>query len=80
MMFELTAISYLPDGTPFSASMEGKKYPFYGNQFHPEVTTQSFRDGVFVNHTWLSIQLNRHFNDYFVYLTRHNPHRYGNFS
>lgn len=39
-MFELTAISNLPDtGVAFSASMEGKKYPFFGTQFHPEMTS-----------------------------------------
>jgi len=35
-MFEVTAISYMPDGRPFVASVEGKKYPFFGTQFHPE--------------------------------------------
>ena len=29
-MFIVSAISRLDDGTPFTASIEGKKYPFYG--------------------------------------------------
>lgn len=28
--FEVTAVSRLEDGSPFVASIEGKKYPFYG--------------------------------------------------
>ena len=28
-MFEITSISYLPDGRPFIASMESQKYPIY---------------------------------------------------
>ncbi len=39
--FTVTAISYLPepDGRPFVASIEGKKYPFYGTLFHPEMAS-----------------------------------------
>jgi len=29
-MFKLTAISYMPDGRPFVASIESDKYPFFG--------------------------------------------------
>ena len=29
-MYEVTAVSLLEDGSPFVASIEGKKYPFYG--------------------------------------------------
>lgn len=28
--YEVTAVSLLEDGRPFVASIEGKKYPFYG--------------------------------------------------
>jgi len=38
-MFEVTAISYMPepDGRPFVASVEGKKYPILGTLYHPEI-------------------------------------------
>jgi hypothetical protein len=29
-MYEVTAVSYMPDGREFVASIESKKYPFYG--------------------------------------------------
>jgi len=35
-MFEVTSISYMPDGRPFVATVESRKYPFFGTQFHPE--------------------------------------------
>ena len=71
-MYELTSISYEPEGEhrPFAATVEGKKYPFYGTQFHPEGTISNFNDDSGINHSWLSIQLNRHFADKFVSLAR----------
>lgn len=80
-MFELTSVSTIPgtDGKTFAATIEGKKYPFFGTQFHPEMTSQTWRLGNNVNHSWISIQLNRHFADYFVWLARHNKNSYGTF-
>lgn len=76
----MTSISYLPsDGRPFVTSIEGKKYPLFGTLFHPEMASQLFIDNYGANHDWLSIKLNRHFSDYFVYLARHSPSNYGNF-
>lgn len=69
-IFHHTAISYMPDGRPFVASIESDKYPFYGTQFHPEKPARVFREDLYVNHSWLSVGLNRHFSDYFVYQTR----------
>lgn len=80
-MFEVTSISYLPTtGAPFVTSAESTKYPIMGTLFHPEKPSQIFSDGPGIDHSWQSIQLQRHFADYFVYLARHNPHSYGNFS
>jgi gamma-glutamyl hydrolase len=39
-MFEVTALHHLPDtGAAFVASIESPKYPFFGTQFHPEMTS-----------------------------------------
>jgi gamma-glutamyl hydrolase len=38
-MYEVTAVSYMPDGREFVASIESKNYPFFGTQFHPEKPT-----------------------------------------
>lgn len=39
-----------------------------------------YNDDIGVNHSWLSIELNRHLADYFVYLARHNANVAGDFS
>ena len=79
-IFHHTAISYMPDGRPFVASIESEKYPFFGTQFHPEKVPRIFKEDLEVDHSWLSIGLNRHFADYFVYQTKLNPNNYGNYS
>jgi gamma-glutamyl hydrolase len=62
-MFKPTAISYMPDGRAFVASMESPKYPIMGTLFHPEMASQLFIDNYGANHDWLSIKLNRVFSD-----------------
>eukprot|EP00347_Sterkiella_histriomuscorum_P022553 403338055 len=79
-IFKHTAISYMPDGRPFVASIESDQYPFFGSQFHPEKVSRVFKEELNVDHSWLSIGLNRHFSDYFVHLTRQNTNNYGNYS
>lgn len=54
-MFFHTAISYMPDGRPFVASIESAKYPFYGTQFHPEKPARVFREDLFIDHSWMAI-------------------------
>ena len=79
-IYKLTGISYMPDGRPIVASVESEKYPFFGTQFHPEKPTQIFKEDQAVNHSWISIQLNNHFAEYFVYQSRRNEVKYGNYS
>jgi hypothetical protein len=68
----------MPDGSEFVASIESDIYPFFGTQFHPEKANEVFID-VGINHSWTSIVLNRHFADFFVYHTRYNPNKWGDF-
>jgi len=77
-MFKVTAISYMPDGRPFTASVESDKYPILGTQFHPEQSVLFYGPNN-ADHSWLSIELNRHFADYFVYLARHSNQTWGDF-
>mmetsp|Transcript_9282 Transcript_9282/g.7083 ORF Transcript_9282/g.7083 Transcript_9282/m.7083 type:complete len:187 (+) Transcript_9282:465-1025(+) len=81
-MFHVTAISYMPepDGRPIVASVESEKYPFFGTQFHPEKSTQVFLEDSGIDHSWLGIRMNAVFNDYFVYLARHNTNYAGDFA
>jgi gamma-glutamyl hydrolase len=81
-MFKLTGISYMTNAThdPIVASIESEKYPFFGTQFHPEKPTRIFKEGLIIDHSWVSIQLNTHFADYFIYQARRNNQSYGNYS
>jgi len=84
-MFDVVSVSYLPDdGRPFVAAIEARDYPFYGTQYHPEMTYETWEDypgGDYrVNHSWLSIDMNHHFGRYFNFLVRHNTNYFGNFS
>lgn len=78
-MFTVTAISYMPDGRPITASIESDKYPFYGTQFHPEKSSMVWLDDSDIDHTWLAIKLNSIFNDKFVQLARHSTNYYGTY-
>jgi gamma-glutamyl hydrolase len=71
-MYKLTSISYEPEEPfrPFAATVEGRKYPFMATQFHPEKTTAMFNDNEGVNHSWLSINMNRYFADKFMTMAR----------
>ena len=79
-IFKLTAISHMPDGSPIVASIESDQYPFIGTQFHPEKPTRIFKEDQAVNHSWISIQLNSHFAEYFVFQSRKNSNSYGTYS
>jgi imidazoleglycerol phosphate synthase glutamine amidotransferase subunit HisH len=54
-IFNVTAISYMPDGRPFVASIESERYPFFGTQFHPEKSSRVFDIEANVNHSWMDI-------------------------
>ena len=82
--FKPTSLSWMPDGRPFVASMETTgemaRYPFYGTQFHPEKAARIFSDQQAVNHSWVSVQLNNHFADFFVKECRKCPQKAGSYS
>jgi len=56
-MFEVISTSKMPgdNATEFVTTFEGRKYPFFATGFHPEMTSQTWRVGNGVNHSWQSI-------------------------
>ena len=60
--------------------MESDKYPFFGTQFHPEKALDTYYPSNNINHSWVSIELNRYLADKFLTLTRMNPNNYGDYS
>ena len=67
----------MPNGTAFTASIEAKHYPIFGTQFHPEKPSELWVDNPGINHQWESIDLQRHFSELFVQMSRANPHQFG---
>ncbi|XP_026316816.1 gamma-glutamyl hydrolase A-like isoform X2 [Hyposmocoma kahamanoa] len=65
------------DGLEFIASIEHKRYPIYGVQFHPE---KSFEWKLSKNypHSAESIKANRYFMDFFVSECRKSGHSFNN--
>ena len=55
--WDVTANSFTSNGTEFVASIEAKKYPIYGTQFHPEKPTELWSEvtGDYINHSWESL-------------------------
>lgn len=79
-MWWITSISYDEEKKPFVATMEGKKYPFMGTQFHPEKVTQAWNDNYGINHSWESMELNKFFGDQFVSMARSSNHTFVNWT
>ena len=67
-------------GKYFAASIESKKYPIFGTQFHPEKPSELWVDGYAINHEWESIQLNDYFAKFFVEMARANKNTFGSFA
>ena len=78
--WDVTAHSFMPNGTAFIASVEAKDYPIFATQYHPEKPTQDWFDGKNINHSHESIELQQHFSKVFVDMARANPNTFGNFS
>jgi len=77
--WDVTSTSVTPEGQVFVNSIEAKKYPFIGTQFHPEKVTQAWNDNLGINHSWESIKLNRYFADLLVKMARVNTNKIGNY-
>lgn len=78
--WDVTSISYDANKRPFVSSMESKKYPIMGTQFHPEKVTQAWNDNYGINHSWESVKLNRYFGDQFIQMTRMSKNTFGNYT
>lgn len=54
--FDVTAMSYDNNGTPFVSTLEGKQFPVYVNQFHPEKNAYEWLNEVHANHSPNAVQ------------------------
>lgn len=69
-------INKLNDNLTFISTIEAKKYPFVGLQFHPE--KNAYEWGQKNPHSWPAIYSARYFYDWFVNECRRNKHKYLN--
>ena len=81
--WDLTAVSFMPNnGTkpmPFVASIEAKKYPIFGTQYHPEKPSELWVDHKDINHSWESISLQSHFSQLLVEMARTVKNTFGDY-
>ncbi|XP_061378170.1 gamma-glutamyl hydrolase A-like isoform X2 [Danaus plexippus] len=76
--WRVTSYSYDENGLEFIASIEHKKYPFYGVQFHPEKISFEWKLSKNYPHSYDSLVANRHFMDFFVKECRYNYNSFSN--
>ncbi|XP_013172012.1 PREDICTED: gamma-glutamyl hydrolase A-like [Papilio xuthus] len=70
--------SYSDDdyGVKFIATIEHRRYPFYGVQFHPEKNSFEWKLSKNYAHSMNAIKANRYFMDFFVSECRRNLHSF----
>jgi gamma-glutamyl hydrolase len=78
--WDVTALSQLPNGSYFVASIESKSYPIMATQFHPEKPSELWTDTTHVNHSYENIQVSEHFSKLFVTMARANKNTYGSYA
>lgn len=72
----VTSLNRDKDDLHFISSIESKKYPFFGVQFHPEkpIFEWKFKDGI--SHSPEAITVSQYISNIFVALTRGSHHSY----
>lgn len=73
-----TALSHNYDkkGLDFISTIEGKKYPFYGTQWHPEKNIYHYELTDNVNHSLGAIQVTQYIANFFVNEARKSQHTF----
>ncbi|KAM3966442.1 gamma-glutamyl hydrolase A-like [Aphomia sociella] len=65
-------------GVVFIATIENKRYPFYGVQFHPEKISFEWKLKKDIPHSFDAVKANRYFMDFFVQECRKSIHAFQN--
>lgn len=78
--FDLLSVNKDKKGKPFVSTIEGKKYPIYATQWHPEKQAFEFKIDEMMNHSFESIIANQWVANFFVNEARKNEHRFTNAS
>ncbi|XP_057291728.1 gamma-glutamyl hydrolase-like [Hydractinia symbiolongicarpus] len=78
--FDILATSSDRNGTKFVSVIEGKKYPFYGIQFHPEKTMFEWATAISIPHSPQAIRLGQFIANSFMDKVRLNKRHFSNSS
>jgi hypothetical protein len=62
-------------GKPFVSTIEGKHFPFYGVQWHPERPQFDWKEGEGINRGAATVRAMFAFSEFFVNEARKNKHR-----
>ncbi|TMW41606.1 hypothetical protein DOY81_013314, partial [Sarcophaga bullata] len=77
-LWDVMSINYDWDGIEFISTIEHKKYPFYGTQFHPEKNIYEFIRNRNITHTSRAIQASQYFADFLLNESRRNRQQFNN--
>ena len=75
--FFISSIAHTANGTALVASIEGKKYPFYGIQFHPEKSPFEWRRDLNASHTMEAVEISQELGSFFVNEAKKSFHSFG---
>jgi len=74
--FKLTSVSQDSNGTEFIASIEGRKFPIYGVQYHPEKNAFEWHTDISINHQPEAVEVSQHLANFFVNEARKSNHSF----
>ncbi|XP_003974928.1 gamma-glutamyl hydrolase [Takifugu rubripes] len=74
--FSILSTNVAANGAHFVSTMEGKKYPFYGVQWHPEVNRFQWKSGLSFPHSPHAIQLSSLLAEFFTNEGRRSLHHF----
>ncbi|XP_043477610.1 gamma-glutamyl hydrolase A-like isoform X2 [Leptopilina heterotoma] len=75
-VFNVMSLNYDKNGFEFISTIEDKKYPFYGIQFHPEKNVYEWVEGKNIPHGKNPTIVNQYFANFFVDEARKNLHKF----
>lgn len=77
-VWKVMSVNHDWNGVEFISTIEHKKYPFYGVQFHPEKNLYEFVPNHNITHTSQAIRASQYFANFIVDEARKNPNRFTN--
>lgn len=75
-MFQMLSVNYDLKGQIFASTMEGKDYPFYATQWHPERNQYEWGPRENLDHSIAATELMQYFSNFFIQEARKNMNRF----